>query len=285
MSKIEANINPQYMAHFKSQLMHLEVKGHDVDVLFNGGGHLDRHDIMLELIKRSFFDFPTDRTTRFWVFTGDNRPTDKINGEPLYSISGPRISHEFVIPDPHVLMWPQSKVYDFRTYVDEMIKMSQTPPKKESFVWRGMTSQNPIRKLIVDKCQESQSKFFDVKDVSIEANKEDFVEMKDLSKWSGTIDFPGQGFSGRLKYLLHLCRPVIVFQRLNWDSTTMLLEPGIHYFTCPNDFQVMSYLAQVILSNYEQILKMSFSTSNLVSKLTQRNNVSHQLVSKILRYT
>jgi hypothetical protein len=282
--KIEANIAPQFMEHFKSQLLCLEVRGHETDVLYDGGGHQDRHELMLELVKRSFFDFPTTKPARFWIFTGDNRPADAVNGEPLYSISGPRLSHEFVIPDPYILRWPLSKVEDFRKYTDTMREMSHVPPERKSFVWRGMTLQNPIRKIIVDKCLESQSKIFDVKDVSLESNKEDFVEMKDLTKWAGMIDFPGQGFSGRLKYLLHLNRPAIVFQRIDWDSTTILLEPGVHYYFCPNDFQVMSYLSQSILDNYEMCLRMSFSASTLISKITQRNNVSNQLVRKILRY-
>lgn len=283
---IEADIHPKFMDHFKSQLMLLEVKSEEVNVLYDGGGHQDRHALMLELVKRSFSDLPTSRTLKFWVFTGDNRPVDSVNREPLYTISGPRLSQDFVIPDPYILRWPNSKVEDFRTYVDGMKNLSLNRPSKQSFVWRGMVLQNPIRKHIVDKCQETNLSFLDLKDATIDSdNKENFVEMKDLSTWCGTIDFPGQGFSARLKYLLHLNRPAIVFQRLDWDSTTILLEPGIHYFHCPNDFQVMSYLSQQILGNYDNSLRMAFSTSNLVSKITQRKNVSHQLVSKILQYT
>lgn len=37
--KIEAPINPVFLDHFKSQLLHLEIKNEEVKILYDGGGH------------------------------------------------------------------------------------------------------------------------------------------------------------------------------------------------------------------------------------------------------
>lgn len=285
MQEIVANINPKYLDHFKSQLIQYEVNGNSIEVLCDGGGHQDRHQLMTSLVKRSFEDFPSTRKLRFWVFTGDNRPTNSVNDCPLFSISGPRINSDFVIPDPYTLMWRQAGVDEFKTYCDTITHMSKFSPIKKSAVWRGLTSQNPVRKFIVDGCNSLKSEVLDLRDTQPDLNGPSFIEMKDLAQWSVFIDMPGHGFSGRLKYLLHAYRPVIVFERLDWDAVTINLEPGIHYVNCPPDFNVLNYRVNEILANYENYVERYNGTVELIRSLTERKNVSLMLVKKVSMYS
>jgi len=279
--EIIADIHPQFLDHFKSQLLFYEVMGSEVKVIYDGGGHQDRHQLMTLLVKRSFEDFPTSRTIRFWVFTGDNRPTNSVNNQPLFSISGPRIHSDYVIPDPYNLKWPQAGVQDFHEYCEKINLESKARPLKNSAIWRGLTCQNPIRKIVVDSCA-SLGEPFDLKDTTPDCNSSDFVQMLDLSKHAVLVDMPGQGFSGRLKYLLHAHRPIIVFERIDWDAVTLNLEPGFHYLSCSNDVNVFHYLVKKSIEYNDKYIKASVETVNLIKSLTSKKQVSRLLVKKVL---
>lgn len=280
--EISVDIHPKFIDHFKSQLMYYEVSGDDIKILFDGGGFQDRHSLMTELVKRSFSDFPSTKSLRFWVFTGDNRPTNKVNGQPLFSISGPRVQSDFVIPDPHIVRWPQVGVEDFVNYCETLRNNSVVKPLYSSIVWRGSSALHPIREFVTKECSKLNNPEIDIKDVPPETTNESFVHMKDLTQWAILCDMPGRGFSGRLKYLLHAYRPTVVFERHEWDAITMLLEPGEDFVLCPPDMQVFSYTVSKILSQYERFLVRSKNTSDLMVKLTERRHVSSLLVKKIV---
>jgi hypothetical protein len=278
--EITTDIKPEYIDHFKSQLLQYEISNKEIRIIFDGGGHQDRHELMDILVKRSFNDFPVSRIVRFWIFTGDNRPTNTVNGQPLFSIAGPRTQSEYVIPDPHIIKWPQAGVADFHQYCESINLESRKNPIKMSAVWRGLVSQNPIRKFIVENCLHL-GETFDIKDSTPDPNSSEFLQMLDLPKWSTLVDMPGQGFSGRLKYLLHAHRPVIVFERLNWDAVTMCLEPGIHYLPCPPDMNIFKYTVIKSIQLNKEYINRSFETVNLIKGLTNRKYVSNMLVKKI----
>jgi len=278
--QITTNINEKYLDHFKSQLMFFEVKNSDVKIIYDGGGFQDRHELMFDLVKRSFFDCPASKKIRFWVFTGDNRPTDQVNGEPLFSISGPRIKSDFVIPDPHSFKWPQIGVNDYQSYCQEIKNNSLNYPIKKSAIWRGGISQNPIREFIVNNCNKSKNDIFDLEESNV--GEKNFLHMNALSIWACLIDMPGRGFSGRLKYLLHAHRPIIVFEREDWDALTINLEPGIHYISCSADFQIFTYKVNQIINSLDYFLNKSHSTVNLISQISQRNHISSILVKKVI---
>ena len=106
--------------------------------------------------------------------------------------------------------------------------------------------------------------------------------MLELSKWSTLVDMPGHGFSGRLKYLLHACRPIIVFERLDWDAVTVNLEPGIHYLSCPPDMNVFRYLVKKTIELNDDYIHKSFETTKFIKSLTSRKNISNMFVKKVL---
>lgn len=282
--EIEVNVPPEYLDHFKRELLNVEILKNNVEVKFDGGGYSDRHQLMTSILKRSFEDFPTPRRLNFWIYTGDKRPANSINNSPLYSIAGPRLSHEFIIPDPHSLMWPQINISNFREYCDRIFDESYNNlPKNNSAVWRGTTCQHPSRSFIHKLYKSNLDAVLDIEESSVEPT-DSFVSMDQLHNWAILLDFPGQGFSGRLKYLMHVVRPKIVFEREIWDFATLHLEPGHHYISCPIDYNILVHETKKILSNYDHYLQASSEAASIMTKITQRKNISHALVSKILRY-
>lgn len=278
---IQADIHPNFMDHFKSQLLFYEVTKSDVSIIFDGGGFQDRHYLMTTLLKRSFLDFPSKKTLRFWVFTGDNRPVDSVNGLPLFSISGPRYRSDLVIPDPYLVKWSQVGVEDYESYSKEITKRSLIKPEKISVVWRGSSSMHPVRSLIVNECNKINNPLIDVKNTPPDPENNSFVQMKELTNWAILCDMPGRGFSARLKYLLRAHRPIVVFEREEWDAVTMLMEPGIDFVSCPPDIEIFKYTIEKIISQYDNFIERTRRTVDLISKITDRNNISSLLVKKI----
>ena len=279
------NLQPQFHDHFKSQLLYLEVIGENVKIIFDGGGFETRHKLMLDLIKRSFSDFPSNRTLRFFIFTGDNRPIETVNNEPLFSIAGPRIKQDFIIPDPHSLAWPEANVLEFNSYCEKIFQYSlKNKNLIPNLIWRGSKFVNKFRENIITQNEQLNIPFFNFKHVD-KSNKEDFIEMYDLSKYAILLDLPGGGFSSRIKYLLHTCRPIIITDgRINWDYGTINLEPGIHYVYSSNSIEDLTLNTKKILENYKFYINQSVQTYNLIKDIMQRKNISYNMVNKIQRY-
>lgn len=278
---IQADIHPNFMDHFKSQLLFYEVSKSDIRVIFDGGGFQDRHYLMTTLLKRSFLDFPSKKTLRFWIFTGDNRPADSINGLPLFSISGPRHKSNLILPDPYIVKWSQVGVEDYELYCKEITKNSLGRPENLSVVWRGSSSMHPVRSMIINQFNRINNPLFDIRDTPPDPDNNSFIQMKDLTKWAILCDMPGRGYSARLKYLLRAHRPVVVFEREEWDAVTMLMEPGIDFVSCPPDVKIFNYTVEKIISQYDNFISRTKRTVDLMSKITDSKNVSTLLVKKI----
>lgn len=284
--EITTDINPQYLDHFKSQLMHVEASGSEVKFLFDGGGFQDRHESMKILLRRSFHDIPTSKTIRFWIFTGDNRPTQKVNNEPLFSISGQRNLQDFVLPDPYVVAWNDVGVKDYTEYCKSLNQESLSQkPEIIKAVWRGSVAQHVSRENMlrsISRKPDNLTRIFDFQDAS--TGKDSFVSMSDLKKWAIMLDFPGRGYSARLKYFMHIIRPKIVIERIDWDFATLNLEPGFHFASVPDDFNIINYTAESVISNYGWWIQKSLFAAEEMSKITERSNISKNLVEKVLRY-
>lgn len=283
--EIQADINPQFLEHFKSQLLQLEVNKSDIKILFNGGGFQDRHELILKLANRSFQDIPSSKTIRFWIFTGDNRPAQSVNGEPLFSISGQRNTQDFIIPDPYVISWNSIGVHDFLQYCDKLKldSLSQRPTIPKA-IWRGSVSQHASRKNMLECLRNRKSEFIDFENVDSNLDINKFIPMDGLKNWGCLLDFPGQGYSARLKYLMQIIRPKVVIERLDWDFATVNLEPGFHYASAPDDFNVIDYTINNVIKNYEWWLQKSLYAAEEMIKITERTNVSQNFVKKILKY-
>ena len=61
------------------------------------------------------------------------------------------------------------------------------------------------------------------------------VTLEDHTKYKYLIDCSGQGFSGRVKILMHTHRLLFLLDRKYWDWLTMDIQPWIHYVPVNED--------------------------------------------------
>ena len=225
--KFGDNWRPEWIDHFKQQLLFFEVSGPHAQVLYNGGGWQTRHEIMIKSIKEAVERKPVSYKKRFYLFTGDQLPQNLESEWRILSTVGGRSDFDSIVPDAYSFSWPEIGVTNFSDHNDAMFKKSQELLAQNRVLnkayWRGSLNQNPSRREFFNQVKGNEH--FDVLDVSMT----NFKSMQDVGEYSVLIDLPGQGYSARLKHLVLSGRPVIVYPRDQWDWVSVQLEPGIHY--------------------------------------------------------
>lgn len=241
------NWKPEWISHFKQQLMFIEVSGPYTRVLYNGGGHQTRHEIMVNSIREAVKKRPVSCTKRFYLFTGDSLPQNFVSEWKVLSTVGTRSDFDNIVPDAHSFAWPEIGVSNFSLSNMEMLKRSQEFLSQgkvlKKVYWRGLLSQNPLRLDFFNQVKENKN--FDVLDTSMAQ----FKSMQDIGEYSVLVDLPGQGFSGRLKHIIFSGRPVVVYPRAQWDWASLQLEPGIHYILSMPSIDHLKFSCEIALDN------------------------------------
>lgn len=215
--------------HFVSQLLLIEINDKEIKVLFDGGGFSDRHKTLLKSLNHASSIRKSSSIKRFFVFTGDDLPLGIITPWILFSTVGRREDKEIVLPDPYSFEWNDIGISDFESYRNEMIKFSNLCVSENRVIkqayWRGSVAQHESRQLFLNLVKDHA--LFDVQNAT---NAENFREMKFVGEHAVLVDFPGRGYSARLKHILFSGRPVVVYPRVSWDWVTLNLEPNIHFY-------------------------------------------------------
>ena len=110
---------------------------------------------------------------------------------------------------------------------------ARAPLRPQAF-FAGNARWHPVRALLVNQSRE-MPEWLDVRDVATDAaggvvDAATAVPFADAAKWEVLLDVPGGGWSGRLKFLPLLGRPLVVIDRREWDWVSgAVLRPYEHY--------------------------------------------------------
>jgi len=265
--------------HFESQLMLLEIHENSFNVLYDGGGWQSRHSTLLQALEIAIKNRKKTTTKRCFVFTGDEFPDGVKTQWKLLSTVGSRKDIDIVIPDAYSFSWKEIGINDFEVHNKLMRQhtiqtMNANNEIKKSF-WRGSIQQNKIRELFVNAFKGHE--YFDIDDSSIDKN---FKHMSEIGEYAVLMDFPGQGFSGRLKHLLMSGRPVVVYPRNSWDWVTMRLEPGLHFPLSLPNISNMADICNLLLNNKE-IQNFYVQHINDCMSLLKRETLMNGIIEKI----
>jgi hypothetical protein len=151
-------------------------------------------------------------------------------------IAGDR-EQELFVPDPHSVAWPEAFVPSVEALTQQLNDLGRLPFEKDKAVWIGAPT-HPSR-----EC------FNTLADSPVLASRVDawfiswtaqgcgpgYLSLPDHVRYRYLIDIEGNGFSGRLKWLLCSRRPVFVLDRPLWDWITARLRPWEHYIPVARD--------------------------------------------------
>ena len=257
--------------HFLSQLMLIEIQNRKVSILYDGGGFSDRNKIMKSVISTAAGEGLILPAKRFYLFTGDNRPGGIEFDHVYFSIAGPRILQNFILPDPYSFSWNDAGV---KSYDEAKKQMNDISKKYENnqinkVFWRGNHKQHYSREKFIEYVRGND--IFNVEESN--HGQSNFIHMSEVGMFSTLVDFPGQGYSGRLKYLIHANRPIVVHPREEWDLLSMILEPDIHYISSLPSIEDTVQRCMISINNKDVRKYYGNSMNRILPYFSERNSI------------
>lgn len=215
------------------------------------------------------------------IHTGDNSRTEQ------YGYAKPTFYR--LIPDFNFHAWPEVGINDYETTVQEMMLAGNEPPLCEKAGWVGNVNTNVNRKKLLDYGKKYPT-LFDI--ISMKwlpmgekINAINYLSMVDLvKKYAFLIDIEGNGYSGRLKFLLWSRRPVLMVERPYKEYFFKHLVAWTHYIPVKRNLSDLHFKMNWCLKNKSSAAKIAanaleFSKKHLTREAcyAEWNRVIHAL--------
>jgi len=101
------------------------------------------------------------------------------------------------------------------------------------------------------------------KDNNIILNSTKYMSLSDLvKKYSILIDIEGNGYLGRLKYLLWSHRPVLIVDRPHKEFFFQYLNEWEHYILVKRDLSDLTEKTEWCLNNYDKAINIAENAYN-----------------------
>mmetsp|Transcript_64331 Transcript_64331/g.106923 ORF Transcript_64331/g.106923 Transcript_64331/m.106923 type:complete len:343 (-) Transcript_64331:96-1124(-) len=180
-----------------------------------------------------------------WIHVADvGRPELPLplhpSGLTISTVARRRTDAADLFPDYSFGAWPRIG-YNYDTSWSEfqstLVRAGLRPTRRRlrrPAIFVGDATLHPVRQLLLKMTRSSAAarSLIDVRDVPLDAGRAGapFVPFEALSEWETILDLPGGGWSGRLKLLPLLGRPLIVVLRDAWGwADGAVLQPFVHY--------------------------------------------------------
>jgi len=171
-----------------------------------------------------------------------------------YNKNNPNLE-KYCGPDWIFYSWPSTSIFAFEDTKNEIIIEANKPPLLDKIGWYG-NIYSPLPDVIENKTRPLLKKIgdehhdlFDILHILPNNNGvintlcANYLSLTDLIKYKYLIDIGGNGFSGRLKYLLFSKRPLLLVDRIYIEYFYNDLIPYVHYI--PVNMNLSNLLEQV----------------------------------------
>ena len=225
-----------------------------------GPGFEDRNTSTLQLIykmdkKYNLSDFDT-----IYVHTGDHEHS--AGHIDYYYCYGRHFKETF--PDFNFMHWKNVGVFDYSKTVGEIrTKVDLSICEHMKVGWVGALNGSWHKRRVLYKLGKENPDILDIMNIGgwevrpgnthlIPGSCKYLSYVELAQKYAILIDIEGGGYSGRLKYLMHTGRPVIVVDRVPKEFFYPFMKPWEHYIPVENNLSDLVEKTQWILDNYEE---------------------------------
>jgi hypothetical protein len=162
--------------------------------------------------------------------------------------------------------WPSTHINSFEDTKNEIIKMSNNEPIIDKVGWIGNIHSamdgvpDHYTRPLLKKIADENAYLFDVfhNHLYYRVNSPTYLSLPDLVKtYKYLIDIGGNGYSGRLKYLLFSKRPILLVDRNYIEYFHNDLIAYKHYIPVKMDLSDLLEKVEWIRNNYEQSLEIA----------------------------
>ncbi len=195
--------------------------------------------------------------SQFVIHTGDY----ELN--PEHYTYSKRHSYNKVVPDFNFHGWPEVGIDDYDATIAEIDAAGLQPYTLNKVGWIGNTRTHRNRTLMVN-IGNQHPKICDFSDMNwinsntTKLNSTKYMSLPDLVRiYSLLVDIEGNGYSGRLKYLLWSHRPVLLVERPHKEYFFKYLVPWAHYIPVKNDLSDLIEKTNWCLENYQEALAIA----------------------------
>jgi hypothetical protein len=171
-------------------------------------------------------------------------------------------------PDWTFYNWKSASINSFEDMKNQIIIESNKDPTINKIGWFGNIN-SPLSDVpeyktrpLLKKIGDENKDIFDIKNISpingiIDKSNRDYLSTIDLIKYKYLIDIGGNGYSGRLKYLLFSKRPLLIIDRAYIEYFHDNLIPYIHYIPVKEDLSDLLQQVKWMTENYQKSLEIA----------------------------
>ena len=251
-----------------------------------------REEAITKLLNEAaeLFNEPDIRKIRFDTTDRGNEDPNRRIYSMAYDIRKPELK-QMCGPDWTFVHWPGANISSFRKEVEEINKAGNSIPELNKAGWSGnINSARPAvpehktRPLMKSMANESP----DIMEVNhvyppLPQKHKEYMSMADMvRKYSTLIDIGGNGYSGRIKYLLFSLRPLIMVDRFYIEYFHDDLKPWEHYIPVRMDLSDLVEKARWTLDNRGEANRMAERAFRFALDAFQEREVLNQ-VAKVWR--
>ena len=166
--------------------------------------------------------------------------------------------------------WKEAKIDDYTEMCEAIVKRSSLPHKFDKLFWAGQVSHR-TRKIFIDRFSshpKMELVYHRHHWGHFSRLPSRYTTLPDHCDYKYMLDLQGNGYSARVKFLLHTKRPLFYQQRKFHEYWFWSLEPFVHYIPVKedlSDFQEMFDWAEKNPKKCSEIANNAydFATSNL----------------------
>lgn len=200
---------------------------------------------------------------------------DYENNQSQYTYSKQN-TYTNVIPDFNFHAWPEVGLNDYDTVCKSIDLAGSQPYDMMKVGWIGART-HTNRNILLDTGSK-HPELFDFIDMNwirtgtIKHNATRYMSFPDLVKqYAALIDIEGNGYSGRLKYLLWSHRPVLLVDRPHKEWFYEYLEPWKHYIPVKRDLSDLVEQTLWVTNNYNESLQIAQNAYEFCSMYLTRD--------------
>ena len=257
-----------------------------------GPGFENRNSSILTLIKLTDEKYNLPDFKIMYVHTGDHEHSEFIGC--YYFCYGGKKKECF--PDFNFFNWKNVGVFDYKETVNEIRNNIDLSKYEEMKVgWIGALNGGWHKRRVLYRLGQENPDILDIINIGGWDQKKDMPHLIPSSckyhsyvdlgqKYTILLDIEGGGYSGRLKYLFHTGRPVIVVDRVPKEFFYPFMKPWEHYIPVKNDLSDLLEKTRWIINNYSEAYEIGLNGKDFAEKYLTRDYALEHIKNLIFKF-
>jgi hypothetical protein len=216
-------------------------------------GFQSRNQSILSMILNVFETPKTEEIKRITIYTGDYPKS--FNNDSFYFCVDKKSKLSRCIPDFTFYHWREAGIVSYIKVRQELLQNSYQPHKYNKLFWAGNIETHDTRKLFLAKFKKL-NELFEIHDIKPDVKNMKRYTLLEHLEYKYLIDIQGNGYSGRLKFLLHSGRLLFIQDR-KWKTYYHYeLIPFVHFIPVAEDFSDLLMKIEWAENNETESLKI-----------------------------